>query len=85
MAGTASELLRRSFVISGHKTSLSLERIFWDLLKAEAQAGGQTMTALIAQIDTSRDCALSRAVRVHLLQRTMARAGARASAGTGVG
>jgi predicted DNA-binding ribbon-helix-helix protein len=67
--GPAGELLRRSFRIAGHRTSLSMERAFWQALRDLARADGRTMTALIAGIDADRDIALSRAVRVYILQR----------------
>ena len=69
------DLLRRSFRLSGHKTSLSLERVFWDLLKAEAAAQKRTMTDLIAELDVTRSCGLSRAVRIYLVERLLTRKG----------
>ena len=71
--GAPEEPLRRSFRLAGHRTSLSLERAFWDALKRYAQADGRSMTAIIAEIDRNRSTALSRAVRVYLLQRAQAR------------
>ena len=72
MTPTPEDLLRRSFRLSGHKTSLSLERIFWELLKSEAAAQKRSMTDLIAEIDDSRNCGLSRAVRIYLVKRLLA-------------
>jgi predicted DNA-binding ribbon-helix-helix protein len=40
--------------IAGHKTSISLEPLFWDLLRAAAEAEGLPVNALIAQIDVER-------------------------------
>lgn len=72
MTGQPEDLLRRSFRLAGHRTSLSLERAFWDALKAYAEADGRSMTSIIAAIDESRTTALSRAVRVYLLRRALA-------------
>lgn len=70
MTGQPEDLLRRSFRVAGHRTSLSLERAFWDALKAFASADGRSMTAIIEDIDANRKVALSRAVRVYLLMRS---------------
>lgn len=74
MSGADEELLRRSFRIAGHQTSLSMERAFWDEFRRMAQADGRSMTDLIAEIDNRRTAGLSRAVRVYILQRLQARA-----------
>lgn len=70
MTGQPEDLLRRSFRVAGHRTSLSLERAFWDALKRFASADGRSMTAIIEDIDANRKVALSRAVRVYLLMRS---------------
>ena len=41
MPGDEAELLRRSFRVAGHQTSLSMERAFWDEFRRLAQAAGQ--------------------------------------------
>ncbi len=69
MAGEGEELLRRSFRIAGHQTSLSMERAFWDELRRLAAADGCSMTDLISEIDAQRTAGLSRAVRVYILGR----------------
>lgn len=69
MPGDEAELLRRSFRISGHQTSLSMERAFWDEFRRLAQADGRSMTDLIAKIDAQRTAGLSRSVRVYILKR----------------
>ncbi|MBC8239320.1 MAG: ribbon-helix-helix domain-containing protein [Alphaproteobacteria bacterium] len=63
------ELLRRSFRIAGHQTSLSMERAFWDEFRRMAQADRRSMADLIAEIDAQRTAGLSRAVRVYILNR----------------
>ncbi len=46
--------VKRSVEIAGHKTSVSLEPLFWDMLKDAAQARAVPLNALIAQIDAER-------------------------------
>jgi len=60
---------KRSISIKGHRTSLSLEPIFWDLLKQEAPARNLSMAQLVAEIDMARTTNLSSAVRVYLAQK----------------
>lgn len=69
---------KRSVTLDRHRTSLSLEAIFWDLLKEEAARQGLSAAALIARIDHARTDAesgnLSSAVRVYLVERLRERA-----------
>ncbi|PWC45707.1 ribbon-helix-helix domain-containing protein [Azospirillum sp. TSO22-1] len=58
---------KRSVLIAGHPTSVSLEEEFWDALKAEAAARGVSVNALIEEIDAGRAGNLSSAVRVFIL------------------
>jgi predicted DNA-binding ribbon-helix-helix protein len=46
-----SLVLKRSIVIAGHKTSVSLEGKFWDSLKEIAVERGITIKELVAAID----------------------------------
>jgi predicted DNA-binding ribbon-helix-helix protein len=46
--------VKRSIGIAGHLTSISLEPLFWDLLRAAADARGLPLNALVAQIDVER-------------------------------
>ncbi|GFM30371.1 ribbon-helix-helix domain-containing protein [Novosphingobium sp. PY1] len=46
--------IKRSVEIAGHKTSISLEPVFWDLLKDRAAAEKIPVNALIARIDAER-------------------------------
>ena len=64
-----NELLRRSFRISGHPTSISMERIFWEEFRRIAEEDGRTMTDVISEIDVQRESGLSRALRVYILKR----------------
>ena len=47
-------LRKRSVVIAGHRTSLSLEQPFWDALKEIASGRGVSLARLLAEIDASR-------------------------------
>jgi predicted DNA-binding ribbon-helix-helix protein len=46
--------VKRSVMIAGHATSISLEPVFWDALKAEAEGEGIPLSALVARIDAAR-------------------------------
>ena len=67
-------------MIAGHATSISLEPIFWDALKAAAEAERVPLSALVARIDAERIGAadppnLASAIRVWLFARARASAG----------
>jgi predicted DNA-binding ribbon-helix-helix protein len=66
-----SQVVKRSIVVAGHKTSVSLEDAFWHGLKDIALARGLTLSALVASIDTGRDDGnlgnLSSAIRLFVL------------------
>ena len=49
-----SSVIKRSVVIGGHKTTISLEDQFWSALKEIAQAQGATLAQTLAQIDKTR-------------------------------
>jgi len=67
-----SVVKKRSVVLDGHKTSVSLENEFWSSLKDIAKRRNMTMAKLIMEIDGSRDGAnLSSALRVHVLNHYM--------------
>jgi predicted DNA-binding ribbon-helix-helix protein len=46
--------VKRSVLIAGHQTSISLEPIFWRALEIAAQDAGLPVNALVAQIDEGR-------------------------------
>lgn len=46
--------VKRSVEIAGHKTSISLEPIFWDMLRDRAASEGIPVNALVARIDAER-------------------------------
>jgi predicted DNA-binding ribbon-helix-helix protein len=64
-----SALIKRSFSLAGHRTSVALEIEFWDALMRMAQARGQSLSALIAAADAERgpDRPLASALRVMAL------------------
>ncbi len=63
-----SSVLKRSIVIAGHKTSVSLEDKFWDSLKEIAGERGMTLAELVATIDGNRNHTnLSSAIRLFVL------------------
>jgi predicted DNA-binding ribbon-helix-helix protein len=63
-----SSVLKRSIVIAGHRTSVSLEDKFWDSLKEIASERGMTLAELVAAIDANRQHAnLSSAIRLFVL------------------
>ncbi len=60
---------KRSVMIAGHRTSVSLEAEFWEALQRIARAQGVSVQALIGRIDAERAGRnLSSAIRVHVLQ-----------------
>jgi predicted DNA-binding ribbon-helix-helix protein len=81
-----SAISKRSVVIAGHKTSVSLEQPFWDIVREVAGAEGTTVSAVLRRIDSERTQSnLSSAVRVFALQHVRARAPAAAIAGAKAG
>jgi predicted DNA-binding ribbon-helix-helix protein len=63
-----SRVLKRSVIIAGHKTSVSVEDEFWATLKEIAGERGMTLAAMIGAIDGGRKHAnLSSALRLFVL------------------
>lgn len=70
-----SLVIKRSIVIDGHKTSVSLEDAFWQELKRIAGHQRVTLSAVIASIDVRRQQGnLSSAIRLYVLEQARARA-----------
>jgi predicted DNA-binding ribbon-helix-helix protein len=46
--------VKRSVLIAGHQTSVSLEPIFWQALETAAKDLGRPVNALVAEIDAAR-------------------------------
>ena len=66
--------VKRSVMIAGHATSISLEPAFWNALKQAAEAEGLPLSALVARIDADRVQVpsppnLASAIRVWLFER----------------
>jgi len=79
-----SPVVKRSIVVAGHKTSVSLEDDFWKALKEIARARDVTLSTLVAAIDKGRrEGNLSSAIRIfvlHYFRSQMSRAGERTDA-----
>ena len=65
---------KRSMMIAGHATSISLEPVFWEALREAAAEEGLPLNALVARIDVERIQAanppnLGSAIRVWLFER----------------
>ena len=63
-----SLVMKRSVIIGGHKTSVSLEEAFWSALKEIAAMRNASLSELVATIDTERELGnLSSAIRLFVL------------------
>jgi predicted DNA-binding ribbon-helix-helix protein len=63
-----SSISKRSIVVDGHKTSVSLEDAFWQGLRDIAKNRGETLSCLVGSIDANRQQAnLSSAIRLFVL------------------
>ncbi len=63
-----SRVVKRSIVLGGHKTSVSLEDNFWEGLKEIVTERRTSLTALVGQIDAQREHGnLSSAIRLFVL------------------
>ena len=70
-------LIKHSFSLAGHRTSVALEPIFWDALRAIARSRHLSLGALVASVDAARDgtSPLASALRVLALRDALNRAG----------
>ena len=69
-----SPVIKRSIVINGQKTSVSLEDAFWSGLKEIAHGQQASLTNVVAEIDKARQGGnLSSAIRLFVLDRVRAR------------
>jgi predicted DNA-binding ribbon-helix-helix protein len=63
-----SQVVKRSIVVGGHKTSVSLEEAFWSGVKEISGERGKTLSELVSEIDSSRRQGnLSSAIRLFVL------------------
>lgn len=61
-------LKKRSFTIARHRTSVALEPQFWSVLEGVAESRGQSLTALVAEIDAGEKAGgLASALRLRAL------------------
>jgi len=78
-----SQVIKRSIVIAGHKTSVSLEEAFWRSLKDIAHERDLTLSELVASIDSNRRHGnLSSAIRLFVLDRYRSTNGSQRDPGT---
>jgi predicted DNA-binding ribbon-helix-helix protein len=69
LSHSGAGVVKRSLVVAGHRTSISLEEAFWRELKTIAKRRAQSINALVAEIDANRGPAnLSSAIRVYVLE-----------------
>ncbi len=59
---------KRSVLVAGHRTSVSLEPEFWEALKGIAAERGSSLNQVIADIDARRTGNLSSAIRIFVLK-----------------
>ena len=65
--------VKRSLTLRGHRTSVSLEDIFWDAFRQIADAECQTINGLAAEIDETRgDLGLASAIRIYVFEHVRA-------------
>lgn len=70
-----SLVVKRSIVIAGHKTSVSLEDAFWTELKDIAEQRDETLSTVVGNIDTGRHAGnLSSAIRLFVLDNARGKA-----------
>ncbi len=63
-----SPVVKRSIVVAGHKTSVSLEEAFWNGMKEISAARNMTLSELVGAIDGNRQQGnLSSAIRLFVL------------------
>ena len=68
--GVAGGLVKRSFSLAGHRTSVALEPEFWAALEGAAERHGQTLAGLVFAVDSAREPGrpLASALRIYALK-----------------
>ena len=61
-------LIKKSITIKKHRTSLSLEKEFWDALKIISNKQKCSLETLITKIDSDRKNSLASSIRIYLLK-----------------
>lgn len=70
-----SPVVKRSIVVAGHKTSVSLEEAFWNGMKEISGLRNMTLSELVGEIDSNRQQGnLSSAIRLFVLDHFKSRA-----------
>jgi predicted DNA-binding ribbon-helix-helix protein len=71
-----STIVKRSIVVGGHKTSISLEEAFWNCMREISAERSATLSKLVGEIDSSRQQGsnLSSAIRLFVLDHFKTRA-----------
>ncbi|MDO9353850.1 MAG: ribbon-helix-helix domain-containing protein [Solirubrobacteraceae bacterium] len=70
-----STIVKRSVIVKGHKTSVSLEDIFWTALRRIAAVRKKSLAELVGEIEDQRTHAnLSSAIRLYVLKNAMSEA-----------
>lgn len=65
--------VKHSLTLRGHRTSVSLEDVFWEAFRQIAAEDGKTINGLAAEIDEGRgDVGLASALRVYIFKRLRA-------------
>lgn len=78
-----SPVVKRSIVVAGHKTSVSLEEAFWNGMKEIASVRSLTLSELVGEIDGGRQQGnLSSAIRLFVLDYFRSRAAPTAGNGS---
>ncbi len=67
-APTLDRIRKRSVIVSGHRTSVSLEETFWEALAELASERGVSINQLVTEIDRENPANLSSAIRVYILK-----------------
>lgn len=62
-----AQIVKRSVMIAGHATSVSIEKPFWDTFKSIAETQNKSINQLITEIDEARSVNLSSAIRLYVL------------------
>ena len=61
-------LIKKSITIKRHRTSVSLEKEFWDALNIISKEKNSSVEKLIFNIDSNRESPLASSIRVFVLQ-----------------
>ncbi len=62
-----SGLQKKSFTLSGHRTSIALEPLFWEELEKISKGRGISLSRLVTEIDQENQGNLAGALRIHVL------------------